>query len=204
MTKIDLSTQTSLRILIPLILILAVVAVFLNRIKIQAKAHGQQKTTTITLLIAVLLGIYLLIYLYLTLGYRQQVKTARIRLMPFWSYRDAFQLNPLRIRRLGMARQILLNILLTVPAGLLLPILYSRLKHPYLLAIATVLTLSLLTETFQYLTRLGFCETDDVINNVLGGLLGMGVLRLGSITKKRQSGTNKLDPTVPPKWDKQT
>ena len=185
MTKTNLSTQTSLRILIPLILILAAVAIFLNRIKIQANTHGQTKTTAITVLTATLLGIYLLIYLYLTFGYRLPVKTARISLTPFWSYRDAFRLNPLSIRRLGLARQILLNILLTVPAGLLLPILFSRMKHPYLLAILTVLALSLLTETFQYLTRLGMCETDDVINNMLGGLLGMGVLRLGSISRNR-------------------
>ena len=197
MTRTTLSTLTSLRILIPLILILAAVAIFLNRIKIQAKAHGQQKTTAITVLTAALLGIYLLIYFYLTFGYRRPSRTASISLTPFWSYREAFQLNPLSIRRLGMARQILLNILLTIPAGLLLPILYSRTRHPYLLAIATVLALALLTETFQYVTHLGLCETDDVINNLLGGLLGIGVLRLGSITKRRQSGTNRLDPGVP-------
>ncbi len=194
MTRSTLSTLTSLRILIPLILILAAVAVFLNRIKIQARAHGQQKTTAITLLTAVLLGIYLLIYLYLTFGFRRPAKVAHISLKPFRSYKEAFQLNPPGIQRLGLARQIFLNILLTLPAGLLLPILYSKIQHPYLLAIATVLALSLLTEAFQYLTHLGLCETDDVINNLLGGLLGMGVLRLGSITKKRQSGTNKLDP----------
>lgn len=27
------------------------------------------------------------------------------------------------------------------------------------------------------------CETDDVINNFLGGLAGMSVLRLGSISR---------------------
>lgn len=197
MTRATLSTLTSLRILIPLILILAVVAIFLNRIQNQAKAHGQHKTTAITLLTAILLGIYLLIYFYLTFGFRRPAKTASISLKPFWSYRAAFQLNPPGIERLGLARQILLNILLTIPAGLLLPILYSKTRHPYLLAVATVLALSLLTETFQYLTRLGLCEIDDVINNLLGGLLGMGVLRLGSITKKRQNGTNRPDPVVP-------
>ena len=67
-------------------------------------------------------------------------------------------------------------------------------KKALSLLVVLTLALSLLTEAFQYLTHLGLCETDDVINNLLGGLLGIGVLRLGSITKKRQSGTNRLDP----------
>lgn len=191
MAETSLSTLTSLRILIPLILILAAVAVFLNRSKIHAthEQSNQGSHLPTTVLTAVLLGIYLVVYIYLTFGFRRPAKTASIDLTPFWSYREAFRLNPLSIRRLGMARQILLNILLTVPPGLLLPILYKT-KHPYLLAILTILALSVLTETLQYFTHLGLCETDDVIDNLLGGLLGMAILKTGSLSPNRKQDTN--------------
>lgn len=178
--------MTSLRILIPMIMILATVAIYLNRQKLIASKTSDQidsTTKTISILIAVLLLIYFIIYIYLTFGFRRRAKEPKLLLEPLWSYRDAFQLNPLKITRLGLAREIFLNILLTIPAGLLLPILY-RTKHSYLFTAATVLLLSLLTETFQYFTRLGFAETDDVINNLLGGFLGMGILRIGSIKPK--------------------
>ena len=146
MTRTTLSTLTSLRILIPMIMILATVAIYLNRQKLTASKTPDQTDSTN---------------------------------------------NPLKITRLGLAREIFLNILLTIPAGLLLPILY-RTKHPYLLTAVTVFQLSLLTETFQYFTRLGFAETDDVINNFLGGLLGMGILRIGSIYKTDRQNKKRI------------
>lgn len=170
-----------------MIMILAAVAIYLNRQKLTAKTTDQtdSATKTIYTLTTVLLLIYFIIYLGLTFGFRRPSKEPKLLLEPLWSYRDAFQLTPLKITRLGLAREIFLNILLTIPAGLLLPILY-RTKHPYLLTAAIILLISLLTETFQYFTHLGIAETDDVINNFLGGLLGMGILRIGSIQRKRQ------------------
>ena len=180
MTTSTLSTLTSLRVLFPLILLLSAMAIYLNR----QKQAATEPPKPIAVLVTVLLGIYLIIYLYLTFGFRRPSDRPILMLRPFWSYREAIQFNPLKIRRLGLARQILLNILLTIPAGLLLPILY-RTRHPYLHTALTILLLSLLTEVFQYLTRLGFTETDDLINNLLGGLLGMGILRVGSIRRKQ-------------------
>ena len=121
MTRTTLSTLTSLRILIPIILLLAAVAIFLNRAQ-RNPSPTQTSHLPAKALTAVLLGIYLIIYLYLTFGFRRPAKTASINLTPLWSYREAFQFTPLKIRRLGIARQILLNILLTIPPGLLLPI----------------------------------------------------------------------------------
>ena len=141
--------------------------------------------TSITVLTAVLLGLYFLIYLYLTFGYRRPGENPNINLTPLWSYRKAFQFNPLKIQRRALARQILLNILLTVPAGLLLPILYKT-KRSYLFTAFTILAVSLLTETIQYFTHLGLCELDDVINNFMGGLLGMAVLWTGSKHRRKE------------------
>lgn len=183
MTTSTLSTLTSLRILIPLILLLSAVAIYLNRQKQNAQSQTDRSNPTvktISVFTIVLMVIYFLVYLYLTFGFRTPSPRPIMILRPFWSYREAIQVNPLKIRRLGLARQILLNIFLTIPAGLLLPILY-RTKHPYLHSALTILLLSLLTEIFQYITCLGFTETDDVINNFMGGLLGMGIVKAGSI-----------------------
>lgn len=174
-----LSTITSLKILVPLILILCAVAIFLKKIQMDQAANTGKKLP-VKLFTAILLGFYLLIFIHLTFTYRHPTKKPHINLIPLWSYKEAFQMNPFKILRLGLARQILMNILLTVPSGLLLPILFDRIKHPYLVSVATVLMLSMLTEILQYYTHLGLCETDDVINNILGCLLGMMILILGS------------------------
>ncbi len=175
----SLSTVTSLRILIPLILVLCVVAVTLKRIQTE-QIQSAHRILPIKFLITILLGIYFLIYIHLTFTYRHPSEAASMNLKPLWSYLEAFQLNPLKIIRLGLARQILLNILLTIPLGLLLPVLYDQAKHPYLLTILTALVLSILTETVQYITHRGLCETDDVINNLIGCLLGIVILIIGS------------------------
>lgn len=187
MDRETLATITSLRILIPLILILCAVAIFLKRLQKDQSANAEKKLP-IKLFTAVLLGIYLLIYIHLTFTYRHPTKSPHINLTPLWSYKKAFQLNPFKINRLGLARQILMNILLTVPAGLLLPILLFGTKHHYLLAETIVILLSVLTEILQYFTCLGLCEIDDIINNLLGCILGVGILALGNwITNKRSA-----------------
>ena len=81
-------------------------------------------------LLGFLLLCYFVTYVYLTLSYRSPMEEAQSQLQLFWSYRDAFDLeNGFKIKRLGLARQILLNILVYVPVGLLMPITYYRLRE---------------------------------------------------------------------------
>lgn len=65
---------------------------------------------------------------------------------------------------------IILNILLFVPFGYLLPSLFPRLRwwHVILLGLA----FSLCIELLQLLTRLGYADVDDLINNTLGAAIG--------------------------------
>lgn len=180
MNQIIHNSLSSIRILVPLILIIAAIAVFLkhlqqeNSSKTQTRQSGQ--TTLIT---AILLLIYLLVYVSLTFGNRQAKQEPHINLTPFWSYQESFRLNPLKIKSPELARQILLNVLLTIPAGLLLPLLYHNTRHPLRLTVLTVLLVSIATEALQYITHLGLCETDDVIHNLAGGLIGAFILKTG-------------------------
>lgn len=96
--------------------------------------------------------------------------TGEMILTPFWSYWEAFRPggNP------EMLRANLMNVLLFLPGGLLLGELLPRRWswQKALLAFAFSLSLSVGIETAQALFELGLAETDDVIHNSLGGLLG--------------------------------
>lgn len=133
-------------------------------------------------ILAGLLTGYLILYTYLTLSYRSPSTQPKLNLNLFWSYRAAFRIDnsTFRIRRPYLARQILLNILVMIPAGLLLPLAYRRQHHPYLLTLLTGFALSVLIEALQYFMRLGLCELDDILNNTLGCLIGILLFHLGS------------------------
>lgn len=181
------SSLTSLRMLVPILLILLVISLFLRALQITGAGEGsrpaekrENKIPMIPALVVVLLVIYMMFYLNLTLLYRHRTAEAQINLTPFWSYREAFRLNPPWVVNPDLAREILLNILLTVPLGLLLPVLFHGRKHPFLITAGITLGLSVLTEGLQYWLHLGLCETDDIFNNMLGCLIGMGILSIGT------------------------
>lgn len=190
-----LSTEASLYVIFPILLILTAVSLFLKALQIRREGKNvlntqisnqtnrqtdRQTNRQITHLLILLLLIYLLVYIWLTFLCRRPAARSILHLMPFWSYREAFEFFPFKIKRLGIARQILLNILLTMPLGLLLPLLLNNRKHPFLLTAAITLALAILTETLQYFTRLGQAELDDVLDNLLGALLGMLILSAGT------------------------
>lgn len=67
----------------------------------------------------------------------------------------------------------ILNILLFMPLGYLLPSIFNFFKHkPWFTVIAGFL-LSLTTELLQLVTRLGSFDVDDLINNTLGSVIGV-------------------------------
>ena len=94
-----------------------------------------------------------------------------LNLVPFIWVTECYTAGP-RI----MAAQLLLNIAMFLPLGLLLPIAAHRLRS----LPATALTVLLSTgsiETFQYFIGRS-ADVDDVIMNFLGGLLGYLCFRL--------------------------
>ena len=84
-----------------------------------------------------------------------------MRLDLFWSYR-LFFISPV------MRLQIFNNILLFVPLGAMLNRLWLR---GYVVLIPVLL--SLIIETLQLVLGRGLFETDDIISNSLGGLIGV-------------------------------
>lgn len=73
-------------------------------------------------------------------------------------------------------RMIVMNIILFFPLGLTMPIALGRVKNTrrkWLLCIIVGLGISLSVEIIQYYFCIGIAETDDVICNTFGTLLGV-------------------------------
>lgn len=85
------------------------------------------------------------------------------------------------------------NIILFIPLGFLLPLLSDKFRKTACCATAAFF-LSLSIETSQYITKRGYFQLDDIITNVLGGLLGLAFYHLlhtgykAFINKKNISG----------------
>lgn len=122
--------------------------------------------------------------LYVTLLSRSEGE-GEILLTPFWSYRAAFAPGGSR----ELLRANLMNVLLFLPGGLLLGELAPRhwRWQTALLAFGLSLSFSVCVEALQGLFDLGIAETDDVIHNTLGGLLGsLPAAVPRSVSAKRQ------------------
>ena len=87
-----------------------------------------------------------------------------IELIPFWNYLDIWN----RVDYPADLIEVLLNIALFVPIGLLLGGMGMKLKKVFLSGVV----LSCVIEGSQFAFRRGLCETDDVIHNTLGCIIG--------------------------------
>jgi glycopeptide antibiotics resistance protein len=63
-----------------------------------------------------------------------------------------------------------------IPFGLLIPILYNRIKRSFDIIFASAL-MSMCFEVFQFITNRGIADIDDIILNTLGGILGFTFLK---------------------------
>lgn len=112
------------------------------------------------------LWVYTIFILYITVLGRYSFEDFRARLMPFESYREAFA---------GISselRGIVLNIVLFVPFGFLTACCFQDKKTVWI-ALCAGLILTVTVEVLQYVTRTGTLETDDVMHNMLGTVLGV-------------------------------
>lgn len=99
---------------------------------------------------------YVIVVLYITVFSRTQ-GSERIFKGLFWEYRN------------GMWNNILLNMLLFVPLGFL---------SGNMSGIITGFLISLGIEVTQFISVLGFCEIDDVLNNTVGTVFGVILRRI--------------------------
>lgn len=132
---------------------------------------------------------------YVLFGIRNPARAARVNLEPLRvlqravSFTDGFH-----IRSRGQLRIIVLNILLFVPFGYLLPVLWKKADRWWktvLLGFAA----SLAVELLQLVTRLGIFDVDDLINNTIGA--GVGYLLYWILIKEKCGGKSGRSPGGP-------
>lgn len=133
---------------------------------------GSKRLTVKQLILAAAFMIYVVVVLGVTLVRGQEVYGGLVNFHIFRSYREAWN-------NFSYAewRNIILNILLFVPLGFLLPWLFYKARKwwiVYLICIGT----SVVIEFLQMITRRGVFDLDDIMNNTLGGMIGYGLLVL--------------------------
>ena len=116
-------------------------------------------------------GLALLEYLFLlvlmSILLRKAQEFREYRLIPFASYR------PVLDGARPVSAQVIANVLAFVPVGLLLGCALGRMKWWKVLLIGG--GFSELIEVLQFVFKKGYAEVDDVLNNVVGGVVGYGV-----------------------------
>lgn len=111
---------------------------------------------------------YLFLLFYVTIIHRDTSDEARIILTPLWSYSVVGEMAP------NVALEVMLNVLLHVPLGALLG-LKKQVNLKKVLIISGFL--SIVTEILQAILKRGFCETDDLIHNLTGAVIGYGFIK---------------------------
>lgn len=99
----------------------------------------------------------------------------------FSSYKEAYHKM-----EMTLFRNNILNILLFMPLGFLLPVYTDKLKKIYKVVPIGFL-ISLVIETIQYITKMGIFEIDDIFNNTVGVLLGYCILMLLDCFRKKEN-----------------
>lgn len=129
------------------------------KVKIEEK---QFKKYAIIMLVVCILTVF-----YITVFSREQDAVSRYNYKFFWSYR-------LALKNVGYLEQIILNVLLLVPAGIVgASLLENKKAYLYLGLFMGGGCISALVETLQFTLRCGFSEVDDIISNTLGTVLGV-------------------------------
>lgn len=72
-------------------------------------------------------------------------------------------------------RFIILNIFMLIPLGILLPLFNKRFQK-FLWVVGAAFIMTLIIETIQLITGYGIFELDDIFNNVLGAIIGYGIV----------------------------
>ncbi len=114
----------------------------------------------------IILSVYLIAVLWITLFSRDGSSNTKV-LLSFGKLKRF-----LRTGELGEFRHVLLNVLMFMPLGFLLPRLCKGRLQSVLFALAAGLWLTATIESIQYLLVIGQCDLEDLIGNTLGSVAG--------------------------------
>lgn len=124
------------------------------------RAYSIRKIITYAILLE-----YIVVVICNNIVYREETGSRELMLDPFWKFRT---FNGSSMELLG---EMALNIILFLPLGIIMRFITSG-RNRYVHVIIVSLLLSVFIEVMQYCLCRGLCETDDVIHNTLGAVLG--------------------------------
>ena len=128
--------------------------------------------------------IYMIIVLGATIGDRTSGYES-VNLHLFSSYKEAYNNFSL-----GEWRNIILNILMFVPIGFIMPLLLKKCENWYITYLVGF-GITLFIEILQLISKRGIFEIDDIINNTLGCVIGYGIVMIFISLFKRKKVNQK-------------
>lgn len=108
-----------------------------------------------------------------TVIFRATGETRQYDFHPFWSY-----------SRPDLLVENIMNVIVFIPIGMILGSLL-RVKGSWLIALLIGCSVSVTIEAMQYFLHRGFAETDDVMHNTVGCVIGYGIYKLVRYGYKR-------------------
>ncbi len=114
--------------------------------------------------------LYVFIILHITLLSRT-TSVRRRMLTPFWEYRELI----CGVDKLYWFGQIIGNIVMLMPLGVFLCLMYRRLNVIHIGTISCACSVSI--ELIQYFTGRGLFEFDDIFHNTLGAVIGYFIMK---------------------------
>ena len=166
-----------------MIQIAIILVIVFGMTKVTPLLVNQGRSGYMKLILSLIFCVYFAGNLYFTLLSRRSGSSQYFEPQPFRVYGHLFESPVEEIKATGFAAMFLqgtlpitgliLNILLYYPLGYLLPILFPKLKPKHVILIGCLCSIA--TEATQYLLKMGWCETDDVIHNTLGTAIGVWV-----------------------------
>lgn len=158
--------------------------------------HGKKQISIGRIGLVCVLAVYIVVVLYVTLlrgGIGFGGFEYRANFKPFSSYKEAWYNFSAQ-----EWRNLILNICMFVPFGFLLPICFGKIKRAWKIYLCGF-GFALFIEVVQLITGRGVFETDDIINNTIGAMIGYGLFSVARLIfvavcsrKKVQDNTNEV------------
>lgn len=152
-------------------------------------------------LVKLLFGIYIVGVFFVTLGIRTYEEEVNINFHLFKSYEMMFRVPVMEMRKSGIIQglhalkwigylswsSVILNILLFVPLGYLLPTIdgEKRMNNTYYGIAIIGFFVSSFIEATQLLTHRGWFDVDDLFHNTMGAVIGLFLYRKVLVSEYR-------------------
>lgn len=146
---------------------------------------GTKKLNVVKLFLWFIFLIYTVVVLGATFVNRVPMNYENINIHIFSSYIKVW--NRFSVLEL---RNLIFNILMFLPFGFMLPLLFKKCEKFYITYLVG-LCMTFFIEVLQLISRRGIFELDDIVNNLLGCMIGYGIVMIFLLFSKKNSKSLK-------------